>query len=70
MPLRQLRLVQAWIEIHRDELMADWALGSHSPHLFAHSANYAIRNTMAASHDVFGNGKAAHRPPVSKPLPS
>lgn len=25
-PLRQLRLVQAWIEIHRDELMADWAL--------------------------------------------
>ena len=25
-PLRQLRLVQAWIEIHREELMADWAL--------------------------------------------
>lgn len=25
-PGRQLRLVQAWIEIHRDELMADWAL--------------------------------------------
>jgi len=25
-PQRQLRLVQAWIEIHRDELMADWAL--------------------------------------------
>jgi hypothetical protein len=21
-----MRLVQAWIEIHRDELMADWAL--------------------------------------------
>jgi hypothetical protein len=25
-PQRQLRLAQAWIEIHRDELMADWAL--------------------------------------------
>lgn len=25
-PIRQQRLVQAWIEIHRDELMADWAL--------------------------------------------
>jgi hypothetical protein len=25
-PLRQRRLVEAWIEIHRDELMADWAL--------------------------------------------
>jgi len=26
LPKRQLRLVQAWIEIHRDELMANWAL--------------------------------------------
>jgi len=25
-PKRQLRLVRAWIEIHRDELLADWAL--------------------------------------------
>lgn len=25
-PPRQLRLVQAWIEIHRDELYADWEL--------------------------------------------
>lgn len=25
-PNRQLRMVQAWIEIHRDELMADWVL--------------------------------------------
>ncbi|MGV8124048.1 MAG: DUF4160 domain-containing protein [Candidatus Xenobiia bacterium LiM19] len=25
-PQRQLRLVQAWIEIHKDELMADWYL--------------------------------------------
>jgi hypothetical protein len=23
---RQLRLIQAWIEIHRDELLADWEL--------------------------------------------
>jgi hypothetical protein len=25
-PLRQLRMVQVWIDIHRDELMADWEL--------------------------------------------
>jgi len=26
LPRRQLRLVQAWVEIHRDELLANWAL--------------------------------------------
>jgi hypothetical protein len=26
LPRRQLRLVQAWIELHRDELMSDWEL--------------------------------------------
>ena len=26
MPPRQTRLIQAWIEIHREELMADWTL--------------------------------------------
>ncbi len=26
LPRKQLRLVQAWIEIHRDELQADWEL--------------------------------------------
>jgi hypothetical protein len=25
-PMRQLRLVVAWIEIHRDALLADWKL--------------------------------------------
>ena len=25
-PSRQTRLVQAWIEIHREELLADWQL--------------------------------------------
>jgi hypothetical protein len=25
-PSRQLRMIQAWIEIHRDELIADWEL--------------------------------------------
>lgn len=25
-PPRQLKLVQAWIEIHKDELQADWEL--------------------------------------------
>lgn len=26
LPRKHLRLVQAWIELHRDELLADWAL--------------------------------------------
>lgn len=26
LPRKQLRLVQAWIELHQDELMADWQL--------------------------------------------
>ena len=26
LPRKQLRLVQAWIELHRDELTADWEL--------------------------------------------
>ncbi len=26
LPRKQLRLVQAWIELRRDELMADWEL--------------------------------------------
>ncbi len=26
LPRKQLRLVQAWIELRRDELLADWAL--------------------------------------------
>ncbi|WP_041446915.1 DUF4160 domain-containing protein [Thiocystis violascens] len=25
-PRKQLRMVQAWVEIHRDELLADWEL--------------------------------------------
>jgi len=28
LPPRQTRLVVAWIELHREELMADWALAS------------------------------------------
>ncbi len=30
LPRKQLRLVQAWIELHRDELMADWELAINS----------------------------------------
>ncbi len=26
LPFRQLRMVQVWIDIHRDELLADWEL--------------------------------------------
>ncbi len=25
-PIRQTRLIQAWMEIHKDELLADWEL--------------------------------------------
>ena len=28
LPRKQMRLVQAWIELHRDELVADWALAT------------------------------------------
>ena len=28
LPPGKLRLVQAWVEIHRDELMADWQLAA------------------------------------------
>jgi hypothetical protein len=28
LPRKQLRLVQAWIELHRDELKADWELAA------------------------------------------
>lgn len=33
-PSKKLRLVQAWIEIHRDELMADWKLASEGMETF------------------------------------
>lgn len=32
LPRKQLRLVQAWIELHRDELMADWELAISNEH--------------------------------------
>ena len=28
LPVRQTKLVLAWVEIHKEELMADWALAS------------------------------------------
>lgn len=28
LPNRQMKLVQAWVELHQDELMADWTLAS------------------------------------------
>ena len=31
-PPKQLKLVQAWIEIHHDELMADWELAKAGEH--------------------------------------
>ena len=26
LPARQLRMVQVWVDLHREELLADWAL--------------------------------------------
>ena len=31
-PSRQMKLLQAWIEIHKDELMADWELSVSGEH--------------------------------------
>jgi len=31
---KKLRLVQAWIEIHQEELMADWELASQGQTVF------------------------------------
>jgi hypothetical protein len=31
-PVNKMRLVQAWIEIHRESLMADWDLASQGLH--------------------------------------
>jgi desulfoferrodoxin (superoxide reductase-like protein) len=33
-PKKQLKLVQAWVEIHQDDLMADWELASVNRELF------------------------------------
>jgi hypothetical protein len=33
-PASRLRLVQAWIEIHQDELMADWRLAVNGESAF------------------------------------
>jgi desulfoferrodoxin (superoxide reductase-like protein) len=34
MPKSKIKLVDAWIEIHRDELMADWQLASNGQSVF------------------------------------
>ncbi len=31
-PAKQMKLVQAWIEIHKEELMADWDLAISGEH--------------------------------------
>jgi hypothetical protein len=33
-PAKQVKLVQAWIEIHRDELLADWQLAVNGEEVF------------------------------------
>ena len=34
LPKSKARLVEAWIELHRDELMADWTLASQGQPIF------------------------------------
>jgi hypothetical protein len=34
LPSKQLKMVQAWIEIHKDELLADWELAVNGEELF------------------------------------
>ncbi len=34
LPKRKIKLVQAWIEIHQDDLMADWRLAIEGQQLF------------------------------------
>ena len=34
MPKKKLRLVQAWVYIHQDELIADWELASTGREIF------------------------------------
>lgn len=34
LPTSKLKLVQAWIEIHRDELMADWSIAVKGGEIF------------------------------------
>lgn len=34
LPAGKVRLVQAWIEIHRDELLADWQLAVDGKEIF------------------------------------
>ena len=34
MPSKQLRLIQAWIELHKEELLADWELARNQEPLF------------------------------------
>ena len=33
-PQNKMKLVQAWIEIHKDELLADWELASNGEPVF------------------------------------
>ena len=34
LPTKKLRMVQAWIAIHEEELMADWALAANGEPVF------------------------------------
>jgi hypothetical protein len=34
LPLRQLRMVQVWVDLHREELFADWRLATEGSEPF------------------------------------
>jgi hypothetical protein len=52
--VRQLRMVQVWIDIHRDELMANWELALAGDEPFR-IASYCQELCMASGGDPFFN---------------
>jgi len=34
LPFRQLRMVQVWVDLHREELLADWEIAKEGGELF------------------------------------
>lgn len=56
LPRKQLRLVQAWIELHRDELMADWELARSGE--LPYNLSTAVGRTRHCAYAFSGPGRA------------
>ena len=62
LPRRQMRLVQAWVELDEDELMADWLLASSG------QKRFRIDSRSAGSLGVNTSGRSALYQTGSRPL--